>query len=306
MLKKQMSKQQGAEKEEVVEQELEIVEEAVSTLKETGKKAPDIKGIPTGIEGLDELFFTTVFENGKDKLIPLGGIPQYSVFNITGISDTGKSLMAEQFAIKQASLGNSVAFITVESPAHFVASSMKMRALAMGVDEKSVDENIVFIDAASFSKLREDIPTLLNTLAYAIKKYKIKFTVIDSVTGLYEAKEMIARVIVRQLFNFMKKWYQTAIFVSQKRSGQEELSAEAAGGFAIPHIVDGTIVLSKVLINSQYTEKIYKRPIGEIVRLFRIDGCRMSGHSTDTYLLEISESGLVKIGPSLKEIANKK
>jgi RecA/RadA recombinase len=120
-----MSKQQGAEKEEVVEQELEIVEEAVSTLKETGKKAPDIKGIPTGIEGLDDLFFTTVFENGKAKLIPLGGIPQYSVFNITGISDTGKSLMAEQFAIKQASLGNSVAFITVESPAHFVASSMK-------------------------------------------------------------------------------------------------------------------------------------------------------------------------------------
>ncbi len=298
--------EQGEVVEKVVEKEIEIIKEAVSTLSETGKKAPDIKGIPTGIEGLDELFFTTTIENGKPKLIPLGGIPQYSVFNITGISDTGKNLMAEQFAIKQASLGNSVAFITVESPAHFVASSMKIRVLAMGVEEKNIDEKIVFIDAASFSKLREDIPTLLNTLAYAIKKYKIKFTIIDSVTGLYEAKEMIARVIVKQLFNFMKKWYQTAIFVSQKRSGQEELSAEAAGGFAIPHIVDGTIVLSKVLINSQYTEKIYKRPIGEIVRLFRIDGCRMSGHSTDTYLLEINESGLVKIGPSLKEIANKK
>jgi KaiC domain protein len=300
-----MSKQ-NLEREEITEKEVELIEEAVSTLKETGKRAPEIKGIPTGIEGLDELFFTTKIENGKPKLVPLGGIPQYSVFNITGISDTGKSLMAEQFAIKQAELGNSVAFITVESPAHFVASSVKIRALAMGIDEKKIDENIIFIDAASYSRLREDIPTLLNTLAYAIKKYKIKFTVIDSVTGLYEAKEMIARVIVRQLFNFMKKWYQTAIFVSQKRSGQEELSAEAAGGFAIPHIVDGTIVLSKVLINSQYTEKIYKRPIGEIVRLFRIDGCRMSGHSTDTYLLEINENGLVRIGPSLKEIANKK
>ncbi|CUS99796.1 KaiC domain protein, AF_0795 family [Candidatus Kryptobacter tengchongensis] len=297
---------QNLEKEEIIEKDIEIVEDAILTFKETSKKAPEIKGIPTGIEGLDELFFTATIENGKPKLIPLGGIPQYSVFNITGISDTGKSLMAEQFAIKQASLGNSVAFITVESPAHFVASSMKLRAIAMGVDEKNIDENIVFIDAASYGKLREDIPTLLNTLAYAIKRYKIKFTVIDSVTGLYEAKEMIARVVVRQLFNFMKKWYQTAIFVSQKRSGQEELSAEAAGGFAIPHIVDGTIVLSKVLINNQYAEKIYKRPIGEMVRLFRIDGCRMSGHSTETYLLEIDQTGLVKIGPSLKEIANKK
>lgn len=299
-----MSKQ-NLEKEENAQKEFEIVEDAILTLKETSKKAPEIKGIPTGIEGLDELFFTTVIENKKTKIVPLGGIPQYSVFNITGISDTGKSLMAEQFAIKQASLGNPVAFVTVESPAHFVASSMKIRAIAMEVDEKSIDENIIFIDSASYSKLREDIQTLLNTLAYAIKKYKIKFTVIDSVTGLYEAKEMIARVIVRHLFNFMKKWYQTAIFVSQKRSGQEELSAEAAGGFAIPHIVDGTIVLSKILISSQYAEKIYKQPIGEVVRLFRIDGCRMAGHSTETYLLEIDKKGIVKIGPSLKEIAKK-
>jgi KaiC/GvpD/RAD55 family RecA-like ATPase len=32
---------------------------------------------------------------------------------------------------------------------------------------------------------------------------------------------MLARNIIRRLFNFMKKWYQTAIFVSQKRSGHD-------------------------------------------------------------------------------------
>lgn len=281
----------------------EVVEEAILSLKDISDRAVEIKGVPTGIEGLDNLFFTTKIEKGKTKVINLGGIPQYSVFNLTGISDTGKSLIGEQFAVKQASLGNSVAFITVESPAHFVATSMKSRAASMGIEESIVDENIVFIDAASYSKLREDIPTLLATLAHAIKKYKIKFTVIDSITGLYEAKEMMARTIVRQLFNFMKKWYQTAIFISQKRSGQEEFSAEAAGGFAISHIVDGTMVLSKVLITSPYMERTYKRPIGDLVRLFRIDGCRMCGHSTETYLLEIEKNGLVKIGPSLREIS---
>ncbi|MEN3011440.1 MAG: KaiC domain-containing protein [Dictyoglomus thermophilum] len=281
----------------------EVVEDAILSLKDIGDRAVEIRGVPTGIEGLDNLFFTTKIERGKTKVVPLGGIPQYSVFNLTGISDTGKSLMGEQFAIKQASLGNAVAFITVESPAHFVATSMKSRAAAMGVEENVIDENIVFIDAASYSKLREDVPTLLATLAHAIKKYKIKYTVIDSITGLYEAKEMMARVIVRQLFNFMKKWYQTAIFISQKRSSQEEFSAEAAGGFAISHIVDGTMVLSKVLISSQYMERMYKRPMGELVRLFRIDGCRMCGHSTDTYLLEIDKNGLVRIGQSLKELS---
>jgi len=43
--------------------------------------------------------------------------------------------------------------------------------------------------------------------------------VIDYITGLFENKELLARAVVRRLYNFMKKWYQTALFVSQKRSG---------------------------------------------------------------------------------------
>jgi len=47
---------------------------------------------------------------------------------------------------------------------------------------------------------------------------------------------------------------------------------------------------------------MYKRPIGEMVRLFRIDGCRMCGHDTETHFMEITEGGLIKIGPTLKEL----
>ena len=56
------------------------------------EKAPEIKGVPTGIEGLDDLFFIVNQENGKLQKKSLKGIPAYSVFNITGVSDTGKSL----------------------------------------------------------------------------------------------------------------------------------------------------------------------------------------------------------------------
>jgi len=244
---------------------------------------------------LDDLFFIVEVENGKIVKKNLGGIPAYSVFNITGVSDTGKSLMVEQFTVKQASEGYKVAFITVESPANFVAASLKLRAAAMGLEFEKFEDNIVLIDAASHTKLREDLPNLLSTLAYAIKTYHIKFTVVDSVTGLFEHREMLARGIVRRLFNFMKKWYQTALFVSQKRSGHEELTAEAAGGYAVGHIVDGTMVLAKELIDSQYKAKLYKKEIGDVVRLFRIDGCRMSGHDTRTHFMEITETGLVRI-----------
>ncbi len=277
-----------------------VIEEGIWVAGEALKKAPKLEGVPTGIEGLDELFFRAEIKEGKVVKTTLGGIPRYAVVNITGVSDTGKSLMVEQYTIKQASRGEPVAFITVESPAPFVTMGLKERATAMGINFEDIEDKIVLIDAASHTSLRENIPNLLTTLAYAIKQYKIKHTVIDSVTGLYEAKEMLARTIVRQLFNFMKKWYQTALFVSQKRSSHEELSAEAAGGFAISHIVDCTFVLAKELIMTQYQARLYKREIGDIVRLFRIDGCRLCGHDTKTHFMEITELGLVKIGPPLR------
>ncbi len=280
--------------------------ESVSTLKEAGKDAPKLEGVPTGINGLDDMFFTTRIIEGKPKKVSLNGIPKYSVINITGVSDTGKSLFVEQFAVKRASEGDVVIFITVETTAPFLSMGLKERAKSMGVNEDIVENNIIIVDAASYHTLRENIPSLLDTLAYAIKKYKAEFVIVDSITGLYEHKEMLARTVVRQLFNFMKKWYQTALFVSQKRSGHEELSAEAAGGYAVSHIVDCTMVMSKQTILSRYDERLYGLPIGEMIRFFRIDGCRLCGHDTSTHIMEITENGLIKIGPSLKDIFRKK
>jgi len=107
--------------------------ESIITLGEAGKKAPKLEGLPTGIQGLDDLFFTARIEDGKAVKEPLNGIPRYSVLNITGVSDTGKSLMVEQFAVYQASQDTKVAFITVETPAEFVAVALKERSRAMAL-----------------------------------------------------------------------------------------------------------------------------------------------------------------------------
>ena len=264
-------------------------------------RAPRLFGIPTGVEGLDELFYTVEIENGKVRKIPLGGYPYLSVLNITGIADTGKSLMAEQFAVKQASLGYKVCFVTVETPKEFLVQSLKYRATAMGILTEKVENNILIVDCASNTRLRENLDELLDTLAYAIREYDVKSVVIDSITGLYEAKEVLARSIVRKVYNFMKKWRQTCILVSQKRSSSEELTAEAAGGYGVAHIVDGTIVLYKKLIQSRFDTSTYGLPLGSIVRLMRIDGCRMTGHDTRTFVFEITSTGLVKIKAPLEE-----
>ncbi len=278
-----------------------MAKDGVFLLADIKDRIVELKGVPSGIEGLDNLFFTFKKDGDKFKKVELGGIPEYAVINLTGVPDTGKSLLVEQFAVKRASLNEKVAFITVETPAPFLSTGLYMRAKAMGIDEEKIENNIVIIDAASNKDLREELPTLLDTLAYVIRIYKTKYTVIDSVTGIYEHKEVMARIFVRQIYNFLKKWYQTALLVSQKRSSNEELSAEAAGGYAVSHIVDCTMVFSKKMIQSIYDERLYKKPIGELVRLFRIDGCRMCGHDTDTHILTIGEDGLVRIGPTLKE-----
>ncbi len=275
---------------------------AIQTIKELGQDVPKLFGIPTGVPGLDDLFFTVEIKDGKAIKRSLGGVPYLSVVNITGVSDTGKSLMAEQFAINQAANGYKVLFVTVESPAPFVVSGMKTRAKVMGFEWQEIENNIVMIDAAKHSSLRDDLNTLLKTMEYAIDQYDTKSVVIDSVTGLFEAKEMVARSVVRKIFNFLKTKHQTGILISQKRSSHEELSAEAAGGYAVSHIVDCSIVVSKQLIMSKTLMQMYHAPYGSVVRLLRIDGCRLCGHDTKTHLLEITPEGLVVVKESLDEL----
>ena len=284
----------------------EIERGAIITAGEAAERAPKLFGIPTGVERLDDLFFVTKIEDGKPVKVPLGGIPSRAVINITGVPDTGKSLIAEQFTVKQASLGYPVAFITVESPATFVTQGLMQRAAAMGINWTDIEDNIILIDAASNTRLRDDVDVLLDTLAYAIRSFDTKSVVIDSITGLFESKEMMARNVVRRIFNFLKKWGQTGIFISQKRSTQEEESAEAAGGYAVAHIVDGTIVLHKKLIMKPWEEETFGVPIGDVLRTIRIDGMRLCGHDTRTHVMEITDAGLVRVGPPLSEIVRKR
>ena len=116
----------------------------------------------------------------------------------------------------------------------------------------------------------------------------------------------MARQIVRQFFNFMKRYRQTGIFVSQKRSAQASESAEAAGGLAVAHIVDGTIVMDKKLVESRWDVKLYGLPIGSVLRTIRIDGCRIAPHDSRTWVFEISEVGTIEIISPLSEFIKKR
>lgn len=268
-------------------------------------RAPELFGIPTGT-GLDRMFYKIEMEKGKPKKVPLGGIPARAVLNLTGVPDTGKSLLVEQFALTQAGAGYRVLYVSTENPAPFLYTSLKSKAEAMGIDFKKAERNIFVIDATADHELRENPRSLMDTMEYAINEKNIKNTVIDSITALYEHREMMARSIVRVFFNFLKTHGQTAMVVSQKRSSQAAESAEAAGGMAVAHIVDGTIVLDKKLLESKWDTSFYGLPPGSVLRTIRIDGCRVAPHDTQTWVFDITNEGLIDINEPLSEFLKKR
>ncbi len=276
-------------------------------LKDLEGDAPEIFGIPTGTF-LDKMFYKIVYNQEKDEFVKkeLGGVPYLGVINVTGIPDTGKSILAEQFALTQANNNYKVLFLTVETPAYLLYSTFKNRANTLGFDFEKLQDNIIIVDASSSAQLREDIPSLLDTLKYAIEKKNTTITIIDSVTSLYEHKEVVARQIVRTIYNFLKKTKQTAMFVSQKRTSQGPDTAEAAGGLAVAHIVDGTIVMNKKIIETKTESSNYNLPIGSVLRTIRIDGCRITPHDDKTYVFQITDKGTIDIKCPLHELITKK
>ncbi|HDI00029.1 MAG: KaiC domain-containing protein [Candidatus Latescibacterota bacterium] len=278
--------------------------EAVKVLGEYEGQAPEVLGIPTST-GLDGLFYRLVRDGEGWRREPLNGIPFRSVINLTGEPDTGKSVLVEQFAAYQAGRGYKVCFVTVEAPAQFLFGAVRSKAEVLGLSFDDVQENLVVVDAAGNPAIRENLYNFLETLKYAVEKFGTKSTVIDSVTGLYEHREIMARQVVRAVFNELKKLGQTAILVSQKRSAQSSESAEAAGGLAVAHIVDGTIVMGKVLITNRWEAQLYGTPIGSVVRTIRIDGCRMVPHDPRTWVFRIDERGLIELTEPLEDLISR-
>ncbi len=276
----------------------------IYALYELADKAPRILGVSTGTK-LDSMFYVYEKVEGRLTRRVLNGIPYLSVMNIVGSPDTGKSLFSIQFAIYQAAKGYRVSFLTTETPAKFLYNTIKERAQVMDKDFDAIARNIYIVDVSEEEELRQYPKRAWELLKDAIKLSGSTITVIDSITGLYESKEIDARRIVRLFYNGLKGEKQTALLISQKRRSQEAATVEAAGGLGVAHIVDGSIVLDKKLILTKYDESVYGSPIGSVIRTIRIDGCRLAGHDQRTYILNISDAGKVEVGEELSVFMNR-
>jgi len=247
-----------------------------------------IEPIDSGIEYINNLFYYLDLKEGKLKI--LGGYPKGAVINITGEADTGKSILCQLVAVANSSKDLKTLYISLENPSSYVSSSLRRLALIKKIDFKNVMNNVKILDLSSSYNLLNNIDNLFKEIYKVTRNHNI--CIFDSVSALYENREVMARYIIRRIFQLSKNLNLTCFMVSQKRE-DSPFSSKSAGGLAISHIADCNIVLSKIVISSFTEKKIYNLEIGEVVRIFRIDGCRLCGHSTKNHFYKINEYGYI-------------
>ena len=266
----------------------------VGTLRSFKDQSYKLEPVPTGVENLGKLFFISYVSEGKVTTKILGGFPREAVINISGSSDTGKSLLAQQFTVANAQK-EKVIFLTTESPKETLVASLKRISQVKGIPLSSIENNIIIVDVSKSLGLNYKV--LLPKLELLVKRSKASFLVIDSLTALFEDREVMARTVTRAIYQMAKANRLTTLLISQKRE-DSPFSAKSAGGLAIGHIVDCNILLSKIVISSNFERSLYGKDIGEVIRTLRIDGCRLCGHASRTFIVEIDRLGLIKVvGP---------
>ena len=268
-------------------------EKFLNLLQDVSNEDIVVSGIDSGIEYINKLFYYAVIENSKVVLKAVNGYPKGAVINITGEADTGKSLLVQTALVVNAFKNIKGIYISTENPLKYVSFSLKRISMLLSLDFSKVKDNIKIIDLTFRYNLMGNIDNFLKNLYYELSNsYRNGVIVFDSLTGFYESKEVMARYIVRRIFQFCKNLNLTAFLISQKRE-DSPFSSRSAGGMAISHIVDCNIVLSKIVVSSAYEKKIYEKELGGVVRTFRIDGCRLCGHSSKTHIFEIDKTGLI-------------
>lgn len=252
------------------------------------KEYVKVEPIDSGIDYINKLFYVVDFE--ESRLRTLGGYPGNSVINIIGEADTGKSLLCQLSVVANAYKKLKILYITIENPSSYVSMSLRRLSLIKKIDYNYILNNVKILDLSNQYGLINNVENFFKELYSLAKGFDI--CVFDSVSGIYENREVMARYVVRRIFQISKNLKITCFMVSQKRE-DSPFSSRSAGGLAISHIADCNIVLSKIVVSSFAEKKIYNAEIGDLVRIFRIDGCRMCGHSSKNHFFKINEYGYI-------------
>lgn len=227
------------------------------------KKNRDVR-IPTGVRNLDEILS--------------GGLPQGNIVVLAGIPGSGKTILSQQLAFKNASPEKKVLFFqTLSEP---TAKTLRYLTQFEFFDLKKLEDgSIEFIDLGDILKsenLKETIELIMNH----VKRVKPAFVVIDSFKvfeNLAESKAELRKFSYEVAISLMA-WECTVLLLGE--FNQNELETNP-----LFSIVDGIIILK------------HHAESGEEQRFVQVMKMRGTNHSRDEHYFTISDAGIEVYAP---------
>jgi len=252
----------------------------------TGKK--QLLGFPTGTF-LDDLYLD---HEGKS----IGGIPLTSQMAMTGCAGAGKSILISEIALKAAATGKKTLLVTsedvftTEAPRFDLQSRLMQKAEILEIDWALIEDNLFVLDAVTNSDLRH-WSTFAETYRYACSKHGIELSLIDSVTMLEDKRGQL-KFRLMEICRYNQSNGITMIAVNQ-RTKETWDAYEMAGGHAIAHNVDGTILVDYGrTYHTDQIEDLGKR--GTSVRMARVMDCRLCNFKRERIPVDITDQGFLR------------
>lgn len=63
--------------------------------------------------------------------------------------------------------------------------------------------------------------------------------------------------------------------------------------------------MNKKVVETKWDLSLYNIPLGSVIRTISIDGCRLTGHDTRTWVFDITPGGTVEIISPIEEFLKK-
>jgi len=264
-------------------------------------KPNEAKQIDKKLEGFKtNTFLDTIFLDREDKEI--GGIPFGSNCILSGLPNSGKSLLLEEVILQVANNNKKVCYITseevfrVETPRFDLQSRLKERTEMLGLDWDVVSQNLFVLDIVTFSEMR-DWYGLISTFRFLVETKQIDLLAIDSLTMCEDNRGQL-KYRLGQLIKYNQLHGVTSIMINQRATDKPD-SFSMAGNIGISHIADIVMVLDYKQLSSW--DKMIKLDTDskqmELVYFFHVLKCRMSKYKANYFKYSITSDGLVRLQP---------
>lgn len=249
-------------------------------------------------------FLDTMFLDREDKEIE--GMPFGSNCILSGLPNSGKSLLLEEIILQVANNNKKVCYVTseevfrVDTSRFDLQSRLKERTEMLGLNWDIISQNLFVLDIVTFAEMR-DWFSLISTYRFLVETKKIDFLAIDSLTMCEDSRGQL-KYRLGQLIKYNQLHGVSSIMINQRATDKPD-SFSMAGNIGISHIADIVMVLDYKQLSSW--DKTIKLDTDskqmELVYFFHVLKCRMSKYKASYFKYSITSDGLVRLQPKIEE-----